>query len=63
MMVPEAEESYFYIHMVCMFIYTWPLLHHRPNAFAVITPSRVFNLISDSSAEMHMWIGGTVYIV
>ena len=31
---------------------------HRPNAFAVITPSRVFNLISESSAEMHMWIGG-----
>ena len=31
---------------------------YRPNAFAVITPSRVFNLISESSAEMHMWIGG-----
>ena len=33
---------------------------NRPNAFAVITPSRVFNLISESSAEMHMWIGGII---
>lgn len=30
----------------------------RPNTFAVITATRVFNLVADSSAEMHMWIGG-----
>ena len=41
------------------FVKSYVLCLCRPNAFAVITPSRVFNLISESSAEMHMWIGGT----
>ena len=47
---------YLYIYM---YNYYFPFFLCRPNAFAVITPSRVFNLIADTSAEMHMWIGGT----
>ena len=29
----------------------------RPNAFGVITANRVIQMVADSSAEMHMWIG------
>ena len=44
-----------YICVMCVLYYFC-----RPNAFAVITPSRVFNLVAENSAEMHMWIGGII---
>ena len=68
----QSVSTYMYIHVhVVQLLARLSLLDqmfllltfyslNRPNAFAVITPSRGFNLISESSAEMHMWIGGII---
>lgn len=34
----------------------------RPNSFAVITVGRVFNLVAESPAAMHQWIGGVLFL-
>ena len=47
---------------VCASHLNQSLLHSRPNAFAVITANRVFNVVADNSAEMHMWIAGKRFI-
>lgn len=29
----------------------------RPNSFAIYTANRIYDVVADSSGEMHMWIG------
>lgn len=38
------------------------LFFFRPNSFAVITVGRVFNLVAESPAAMHQWIGGVLFL-
>ncbi len=39
------------------------ILLRRPNSFVVYTSTRIFDFMADSPAEMHMWIGGIVYVI
>ncbi len=50
------EEKVYHLHS-CVGMSLSPLVLCRPFSLALYTANRIYELVADNGAEMHMWIG------